>query len=328
MPKLPRGMVRKGRAFYWRKKRAGKQKWYSLGTDYETACRKLRELKSSGSAPDKQAIVLAVARRWLASYVPTSRNAQGQRLARERVQKYLGVADLGLRPIARVRGDDLRAYRLWLEEQGISVQTVSHVLADARCMLRWAEAEGLIERSPFPRRLLPRLPERPPDRLSDEEVEKLLKIPEPWAFVIQFGLATGLRWGEMCRAEARHVEDGMLVVSQTKSGRMRRVPILLDLVRGRVGLLMPIKDATGFARRVRRLSGVERFHPHMLRHTFACRWLERGGSLPALQQMLGHASIVTTQRYARLSDAAVKAEAESLGGRGVEERVEAHLRNG
>jgi integrase len=101
----------------------------------------------------------------------------------------------------------------------------------------------------------------------------------------------------------------MLVVSQTKSGRVRRVPVPAELLRGRVGLLLPFRDATQFARQVRRRSGVTRFHAHQLRHTFACRWLERAGSLPALQQVLGHASIVTTQRYAKLSDESVAAEA-------------------
>jgi len=43
-------------------------------------------------------------------------------------------------------------------------------------------------------------------------------------------------------------------------------------------------------------------------------WLERGGSLAALQQILGHASVVTTQRYARLSDEHVRAEAERIAG--------------
>jgi integrase/recombinase XerD len=60
------------------------------------------------------------------------------------------------------------------------------------------------------------------------------------------------------------------------------------------------------------MSGVRRFHVHQLRHTFACRWVEQGGNLAALQQVLGHASIVTTQRYARLTDEAVRREAERL----------------
>lgn len=48
-------------------------------------------------------------------------------------------------------------------------------------------------------------------------------------------------------------------------------------------------------KRVRRMTGVEGFHVHQMRHTFACQWLERGGSLAALQQVLGHASITTTR---------------------------------
>jgi site-specific recombinase XerD len=50
----------------------------------------------------------------------------------------------------------------------------------------------------------------------------------------------------------------------------------------------------------------------MTRHTFACQWLERGGNLAALQQILGHASIETTQRYARLTDEVVMREATRL----------------
>lgn len=69
------------------------------------------------------------------------------------------------------------------------------------------------------------------------------------------------------------------------------------------------------AKAVRRATGSERFHVHQIRHTFACPWLERGGSLAALQQILGHASIVTTQRYAKVTDEVVMWEAARIGGR-------------
>ena len=69
-----------------------------------------------------------------------------------------------------------------------------------------------------------------------------------------------------------------------------------------------------FATYAKKLSGVTRFHAHRMRHTFACRWLESGDSLAALQQILGHSTIVTTQRYARLSDESVVAEARRLSG--------------
>ena len=46
----------------------------------------------------------------------------------------------------------------------------------------------------------------------------------------------------------------------------------------------------------------------MLRRTFACAWVDRGGSLAALQQLLGHSPITTTQRYGRISDSMVRAE--------------------
>ena len=59
--------------------------------------------------------------------------------------------------------------------------------------------------------------------------------------------------------------------------------------------------------------GRECSRPWHKRHTFACQWVERGGSLAALQQVLGHASIEMTQRYARLSDEAVMREAARIG---------------
>jgi integrase len=246
-----------------------------------------------------------------------------QRKAAQRVRDYL-VPYLGAKLATRVGPDDLRGYRLWLEQRGLAPQTVVHVLSDARCLFRWAVDAGYLERSPVPRRLMPRVQERPPDRLTDEEAARLLQLPDPLGFVAKLALGTGLRWGELARAQAEHVENGMLVVANTKSTKVRRIPLapaLLTDVRGHVGKLVPYACANDFARRIRRETGIERFHVHMTRHTYACQWLERGGSLAALQQILGHASIVTTQRYARISDDMVRREAARVAERQVEDSL-------
>jgi integrase len=231
---------------------------------------------------------------------------------------------MGYKQLSRVMKDDLRAYRLWLEKRKLSAQSVRHILADVRCLFRWAEDSGWIDRSPVPHKLLPKIQERAPDRLSDSEVDAILSVPEPYSFIVRLGLGTGLRWGELQRAchtdlevargeEGR--ERGVLVVAHTKSWKVRRIPLTQALwseLRFRIGGFLPIQNPCGFARMVRRFSGVTRFHAHQMRHTFACRWLERGGSLAALQQMLGHSSILTTQRYARISDDLVRREVERV----------------
>ncbi|HET9232948.1 MAG TPA: tyrosine-type recombinase/integrase [Candidatus Eisenbacteria bacterium] len=262
---------------------------------------------------------------------PPERSPKGQSLAAQRVRDFVEPY-FGHVLIARVAREDVRAFRLWLETRtSLSQTTVWHVLSDVRCLFNWCEDAGLVERSPFPRRVMPRLQERLPDRLTEEAAAAITALPEPYGFVCRLALGTGLRWGELCRAQASDVkrvrvggsvdEQWFLEVSVTKSRRVRRVPIgpdLLKEVRGRVRRLVPYASGSpgSFASAVRRLSGVAGFHVHQMRHTFACQWLERGGSLAALQQVLGHASIVTTQRYARPTDEAVMWEAARISSAG------------
>lgn len=334
MPKLPRGMFRReGRSgWYMRVYRGGRERWVSLGADFAKACDSARALAAGVEVrPGHAGTVAAAAERWLESYVQTQRNEKGQRLTAQRVRDFIEPF-FGHMLVERVRREDVRSFRLWVEARtALSGTSVWHVLSDVRCLLNWCEDSGLVERSPFPRRVMPRLQERPPDRLTDEEAAKIAALEAPYGFVCRLALGTGLRWGELCRAQAADVkrvrvpgsvEDQWFVeVSQTKSKRVRRVPLapgLLAEIRGRVGRLVgyAVGSPGSFAGAVRRLSGVEGFHVHQMRHTFACQWLERGGSLAALQQVLGHASITTTQRYAKLTDEAVMREAARIGGVG------------
>ena len=330
MPKRIRNMVKRGQTYVYRYKLNGRSVRVNLGNDYGEACRRLRSLKTDVTQPGPQVTVEEAARRWLSGYVATGRGERDQRLAGQRVRDFL-VPRLGHLLLRRISAEDIRGYLLWLLgrkkrskkrvlEVPLSRQSVRHILSDLRCLLNWCEDSGLVDRSVFPRRVLPKVQERPPDRLTDEQVEQVCSLEEPYGFIARLLVSTGLRWGEAARAQAADLQNGWLVVHQTKSGKVRRVPIPDSLaveLRLRVGRLLPLRNADGFAVQVRKRTGIDGFHAHQLRHSFACRWLEAGGSLAALQEILGHASIVTTQRYGRLGEAHVQAEARRIQGQGV-----------
>lgn len=267
----------------------------------------------AGARRARHGTVGDAARAWLARAVATTRNAKGRDLAATRVARYLLPA-LGRRPLRALTGDDVRAYRLALERRGLAPQTVAHVLADLRALLLWAEGERLVARTPFPRRVMPRVPDRLPRGLADDEVATLVAMPDPWGFVVRLLVGTGLRWAEACRAERAHVRGEWLEVERTKSGRVRRVPLTSALraeVCARRGALVPFAAGSpgSFTRVVRRRSGIADFHPHRCRHAFAMRWLAAGGSLAVLQELLGHRDLSTTMRYARVSEDLVRREA-------------------
>ena len=88
-------------------------------------------------------------------------------------------------------------------------------------------------------------------------------------------------------------------------------PRLAAELRSHVGKLVPFSESSSgsFNNAVRRHSGVRRFHVHRLRHTYGCRYMEAGGELLALREILGHRDVTTTVRYAALEDAVVRRDA-------------------
>lgn len=266
------------------------------------------------SAPAVGLTLLEAGRRWLDSYVATTRNAKGQRLARTRFEKYAKEC-LGALRLREIDGDDVRRFRQALErDRGLRPYTVTHVLSDLRCLFRWAVSIGLLDRSPFPGRVMPRIAESAPRGLDDHEVALLTQLPGQAGFVLRLLLGTGLRWAEACRATRDHVRGALLEVGNTKSGRLRRVPLpralLEEMAKGGPRLVPYAAGSPGsFSRTVRRRTGIADFHVHRCRHTFAMRWLEAGGNLAVLQQILGHRDLSTTMRYARVTDELIEREA-------------------
>jgi len=226
---------------------------------------------------------------------------------------------LGDIPLAELEDEDIRQYRLWLENSvKLSPHTVTHILSDLRCMLQWAVAARLLDRSPFPRRIFPRIAEVPPRGFTPQEIKILTSFRGHGGFALRFLLGTGLRWAEACRATRDHVHGLLLDVAHTKSGRMRRVPVTIELLGeaedyGYHRFVPYAANSPGsFSRMVRHHSGIADFHVHRCRHTFAMRWLEAGGNLAVLQQVLGHRDLSTTMRYARVTDDLIEREADKV----------------
>jgi integrase len=169
---------------------------------------------------------------------------------------------------------------------------------------------------------MPKLAERAPDRLTDEQVGRILEgLPEPHALLVRLALLTGIRRGELMDLHWRHfvkLPRPHLLLEGTKSGKVRRVPLSLEAET----VLDRIKESTTSvcisfhrnpnAQSVVRMSGLK-WHWHQLRHTFACRYLEAGGRLSALQMILGHSTSRMTERYAKLSDEAVFDDMDRIG---------------
>jgi integrase/recombinase XerD len=302
----------------WRNNRA---KWVPLGTDYTEAKRKLNALKAGEPIPSKVNITDAAAD-WLKLAVATRRNEQGQERATSWVELYLLKYFTGR--LGSIDGDGIRGYRLWLQKQPIgegtlSANTVARILSDLRAFLNWAADSGRVERSPFPRRIMPRIPESLPKGFTADERTALSSLPEPYGFTLRFLLGTGLRWGEACRAQSNHIREGQLEVERTKSGRIRRVPLSAGLaaeVQSRVGRLVPFSATSNgsFAKAVKRATGIRDFHLHRTRHDYAMHWLADGGSLAVLSEILGHADLKTTAIYAKVTEGLVRAEAKRIEG--------------
>jgi len=196
---------------------------------------------------------------------------------------------------------------------------ISHMLTKA---VEW----GLLESSPFKKgkRLMLKENNHRLRFLTESEIEALLKACEDLKTysphlrpLVETALLTGMRRGELLGLQWEQIRNGFIYLTETKSGKGRQIPIndrLHDVfreVRRGNQLKSPYVfcDSQGrrfyevkrsFASACRR-AGIEDFRFHDLRHTFASRLVMKGASLKAVQELLGHASLAMTMRYAHLS---------------------------
>lgn len=327
MPRLLKGLRQRGRSFFFRVRADGTDRTIPLGRDPDRAVTRVLEIRrriKAGLPPtEERRTILTLedaVQSWLEDHVRHTRHGAFAENTRVRCERVL-LPFMGSHPLNQVTASTLFAYRNHLvgltgrRGRPLSAATVRMYLGDVRAVLNHALTLQVLDRSPIPRGWLPKLPERAPDVLSREEQASLRALPGDYGRVLRLLLDTGLRWGELARAQAGDIQGAKLVIRRSKSGRVRRVPLPPEVLAecwGRIGRLSPFRDACTFNQRVRRLSGITRFHSHLCRHTFATEWRESGGSLAALQAVLGHGSIAVTERYGTIGDDLVEREARRL----------------
>jgi integrase len=154
--------------------------------------------------------------------------------------------------------------------------------------------------------------------LTHEEADRLLeacKKHKHWYETVYIALYTGLRKREIRTLRSEDVRDGMLYVRAevSKSKKVRRIPLTKELTAffETAGFNYDFVFDRAFRRIVRSL-GIKDFHFHDLRHTFASWLVQKGVDLYIVKELLGHSSIVMTQRYAHLTRQHLDAAMEKL----------------
>ena len=236
-----------------------------------------------------------------------------------------------LKSVSNLKPMDLRAFLTRRRAEGVGVRTIGRVLAGVRSFLRHLEREGLANATAATAMRAPRQPKSLPKPLTATDAARVITDAEqlndtPWvrarnAAVLTLLYGCGLRIGEALALDGgdlRGPSQRSLSVTG-KGGKTRLVPLLpvvfeavesyrdlcpYDLAPGtalfrgaRGGPLQPAVLQRDM-RRLRSALGLpETATPHALRHSFATHLLGSGGDLRTIQELLGHASLSTTQVY-------------------------------
>jgi len=249
------------------------------------------------------------------------------------------LEEQGITDPKRIGPDALELHAVRLSRRGLSASSRARMLSAIKHFHRFLEREGMGSEDAVERMVRPKIGRRMPGVLSLAQVETLLETPDASTplgvrdrAMLELAYGAGLRVSELCGLDVDSLLlDQQLVRITGKGGKQRVVPFgraavkalarYLDharplLLRGRVsphvfvnargsgisrvGFFKNLKQhalAAGIARRVT---------PHVLRHSFATHLLEGGADLRLVQELLGHAHLITTQVYTHLTTERLK----------------------
>ncbi len=234
---------------------------------------------------------------------------------------------LGERALHTATRFDLRTY---LARAGGSSATMAQRIAALRAYFRWAMREGLVAEDATERLARPRVKRSLPRVLEAAEAEALVEnaaggeregapgVALRNTAILELAYGAGLRVSELSGVDVRDLDlvGGLVHVREGKGRKDRRVPIgppaieaLVAYLAGRAsgpvflnpsGTRLGTRSIHTIVHRSGVKNGLADVHPHALRHSFATHLLQNGADIRSIQELLGHASLSTTQRYAAI----------------------------
>jgi integrase/recombinase XerC len=223
---------------------------------------------------------------------------------------------------------EIRAFLTRRRKEGLGPRGIQRAMAALRSFYRYLAREKLADGAALRAIRSPKLPRTLPRPISETDAARTIQEAGeneiPWiaardAALVTLLYGTGLRISEALRLKKRDVPlaDSLIVLG--KGNKERAVPVLSSvreavsayaalapftgeksgaLFLSRTGKPMSARDAQGLMQRLRgRLGLPASATPHALRHSFATHLLKHGGDLRSVQELLGHASLSTTQKY-------------------------------
>jgi integrase/recombinase XerC len=230
----------------------------------------------------------------------------------------------------------VRGFLSQLYDQGLSKPSVARSLAAVRSLFRWLAREGMVEQNPAKLVATPKLPKKLPrvptieemNSVIDGEMPEVAAFPERDRLMLELLYGCGIRNSELTGINLDDIRLSAEAILIRGKGKKERYVPFGDSVKNALAAYLPERQkvlASGrlpsnallINRRGGRLTtrSVGRIikkiavakglspdvHPHTLRHAFGTHMLEEGADLRAIQELLGHERLATTQRYTQLS---------------------------
>jgi integrase/recombinase XerC len=246
------------------------------------------------------------------------------------------AAYIGARDWKSINHIAIRGFLSHLYDKGLSKTSVARALAAVRSLYRWLAQEGVVEQNPAKLVSTPRLPKKLPRVPTIEEINSVLdgKMPEVASFperdslILELLYGCGIRNAELVGINVKDIRvSSEAILIRGKGKKERYIPFggsasaaLAIYLPWRQKLMMSRKKTNSallvnqrggrlttrsVGRIVKRIAVAKGLspdvHPHTLRHAFGTHMLEEGADLRAIQELLGHERLATTQRYTQLS---------------------------